>query len=179
MCYNQAQIKLIQSGISEHTIAAKFKPFKTISNTLHKRRVNKLPTIPSDFSQLEITDEYCLTAKNQAFLRYDNKKLDNRVLIFIDDEALKILSESDEWYMDGTFKSAPIQLSQLFTIHASIKGANEYTTVPCAYILSNRKNESTYREVLTVLKDLAIKLNVRNFIYIFKLKKFYFFYFFV
>ncbi|CAF1150970.1 unnamed protein product, partial [Brachionus calyciflorus] len=78
MCYNQAQIKLIQSGISEHTIAAKFKPFKTISNTLHKRPVNKLPTIPSDFSQLEITDEYCLTAKNQAFLRYDNKKPDNR-----------------------------------------------------------------------------------------------------
>ncbi|CAF0766649.1 unnamed protein product [Brachionus calyciflorus] len=159
-CYNNTQVKLLQSGKPEYTIASKFTAFKTFSNTLHKRRGNKLPTISPDFTELEITGEYCLTAKNQAFLRYDNKKSINRILIFIDDESLKILSESDEWYMGGTFKSAPIQLSQLFTIHGSINGANEYTTVPCAYILSAQKNESTYREVISVLKDLAMKLNL-------------------
>lgn len=62
--------------------------------------------------------------------------------------------------MDGTFKSAPIQLLQIFTIHASIKCLNEYTTVPCAYVLTSEKNEETYREVFGIIKDLAIKKNV-------------------
>ena len=46
MCYNQAQ-----TFWHFRTIPAKFKPFKTISNTLHKRRENKLPKIPSDYPQ--------------------------------------------------------------------------------------------------------------------------------
>lgn len=100
--------------------------------------------IPSDFSNLEITGEYCVTAENKEFLRYDNKIELKRNLVFLDDESLKILSESDEWFMDGTFKSAPVQMSQLFTIHVSVKKSIKYTTLPCVYVLTILKDEKSY-----------------------------------
>ncbi|RNA23729.1 Ragulator complex LAMTOR3 [Brachionus plicatilis] len=158
-CYQHTQMRLIQAKIPERTIAAKFPSFKKLSNTLHKRRANKLPSIPDEFSKLEITGEYTVTANNNAFLRYDNKA-NERIIIFVDDESLKILGESEEWYMDGTFKSAPIQLSQLFTIHAAVKDSSQYTTVPCVFILLSNKTKKTYRKVFSILKDIALKQNI-------------------
>ncbi|CAF1119281.1 unnamed protein product, partial [Brachionus calyciflorus] len=79
---------------------------------------------------------------NTKFLRYDNKSELNRIIIFIDDKLLKILSDSKQWFMDGTFKTAPKPMMQLFTIHAKLK----QTTIPCAYILFKKKTALAYRE---------------------------------
>ena len=85
-----------------------------------------------------------------------NKSNNGRLFLFIDDECLKILSESDEWLMDGTFKSAPEKFLQLYTIHANANFNNNHTTIPCAYILTNSKDALTYREAFGFLKDLAL-----------------------
>ncbi|CAF0865369.1 unnamed protein product [Brachionus calyciflorus] len=158
-CYNNKQVELLQSKMSERAIASNFPSFQKMSNLLQKRRINKLPTISTNFIEFNITGDYTLTAKKEPFLRYDNKK-NNRIFIFFDDDSLKILSESEEWYMDGTFKTAPLQLSQLFTIDAAIKDSNVYTTVPCAYILTNKKDEKTYKEVFGIIKDFSIQKNL-------------------
>lgn len=107
-----------------------------------------------------ISGDFSITNNNFQFLQYDNKSKEQRIIIFMDDESLRILSKSENWFMDGTFKTSPKQLLQVFTIHASIKYLNEYTTVPCAYILTSEKNEASYREIFGIIKDLAIKKNV-------------------
>lgn len=143
---------MIEANVSERTIATKFPSLKKISNTLQKKRVNKLSSTACDLPQFEIIDE---------FLRYDNKNPDQRIMIFFYEESLKIMSESDEWFLDGTFKSAPVIHAQLITIHVAIKGPNENTTLPCVFILSSKTDENAFKEIFSVIKDLAIKQNVK------------------
>ncbi|RNA13080.1 Ragulator complex LAMTOR3 [Brachionus plicatilis] len=88
---------------------------------LQKSRTKLMPTIPKDFSSLVINGEHAITTSGEEFLRFDNQSSSNRIIIFVDDYSFKILSESEEWFMDGTFKSAPKQMMQLFTIHALVK----------------------------------------------------------
>ncbi|CAF0984577.1 unnamed protein product, partial [Brachionus calyciflorus] len=108
-----------------------------------------------DFDDLEINGDYALTSNKCEFLRYDKKSKT--------DQSLKILSESDEWFMDGTFKSAPKQLMQLFTIHALIRDQNSSTIttiLTCVYILTQRRSKNAYKQIFKVLKDKAFKNNI-------------------
>ena len=44
----------------------------------------------------------------KIFLRFDNEdKTGNRVLIFFSEEGAKIMVESKEWNIDGTFNKCP------------------------------------------------------------------------
>lgn len=44
-----------------------------------------------------------ITVQNKAFLRYDNKEVNNRILIFASDTQLHWLSEATRIHGDGTF----------------------------------------------------------------------------
>ena len=39
------------------------------------------------------------------------------MLVFATDNALRHLTSSDTWYMDGTFNVAPLLVTQLYVIH--------------------------------------------------------------
>lgn len=158
-CYITAQKKLVNQQVPSESIAANFPSLNQIKSSLQKRKANMRPDEPEDFSDLEIADEYASTHRKTQFLRYDNQSLTRRLIIFVDDKALEILSESDLWFMDGTFKCAPRKLLQLFTIHALV----ENVTFPCVYILSKKEDEEAYREAFGILKDIANAKNV-NFI---------------
>ena len=67
---------------------------------------------------------------------------------------INVLAESEQWFMDGTFKIAPRQMMQLFTIHSMIN----QTTIPCVYILTMKKDTKAYREAFGVLKDLGLTM---------------------
>ncbi|CAF0933116.1 unnamed protein product, partial [Brachionus calyciflorus] len=108
------------------------------------------------FQNLKIEGEYTETVKGDLFLRFDNQSEENRIIIFVDNESLKILSESKYWLMDGTFKCAPKNLEQLFTIHALFNNI----AIACCYILSKKRDESVYREIFACLKDLALSQNI-------------------
>ncbi|CAF1069668.1 unnamed protein product [Brachionus calyciflorus] len=155
-CYNTIQSDLLKKDISADVVAAKFPSFAKISSTLQKRRRNKQPEVPKDFHNLTITGEYEKTIQGTLFLQYDNKSENKRVMIFVDDATLKILAQAKLWLMDGTFKSAPKKLLQLYTTHAFI----EKITIPCCYILTQDKDEKTYRDVFGKLKDIAIERNI-------------------
>ena len=64
----------------------------------------------------------------------------DRMLIFATDQALQLLSESDDWYNDGTFKVCPEVFFQLYTTHARVHGR----TIPCVYALLPNKTGATY-----------------------------------
>ena len=126
---------MIAQNIPERAIAAYFPDFNKISRTLNKIRSSNKPSIPEDFSSFELSGEYTKTSTQNEFLRYDNRSKTNRIMIFVDDGALKMLSEATDWYMDGTFKCSPKQFVQMYTIHAYIGK----TTFQCVYIFAQKK----------------------------------------
>ncbi|CAF1102834.1 unnamed protein product, partial [Brachionus calyciflorus] len=72
-----------------------------------------------------------------------------------------ILSESDTWFMDGTFKSAPRKVMQIFTIHAQLKNMQESVTVPSVYGLTKKRDKKTYIEIFKILKKLSFNANTQ------------------
>ena len=64
-------------------------------------------------------DTILLTSKGETFLQFDLGVGDiNRIIMFATPKMLSILRTSQSWYADGTFKVAPQQFYQLYTIHA-------------------------------------------------------------
>ena len=53
---------------------------------------------------------YMVNALGQQFLIYDNQRQD-RILLFSTPESLHFLANGDYWFMDGTFKSSPLQFT--------------------------------------------------------------------
>ncbi|CAF0946333.1 unnamed protein product [Brachionus calyciflorus] len=158
--YKEMESKLIMLDIPARVITAKMPSFKQMSSRLQKKRQKLIPTIPSDFSKLEISGDYALRTNKKEFFRYDNKSNSNRIIIFVDDQSLEILCHSDQWFMNGTFKSAPKQLMQLFTIHALVKFGSKSSTYPCVYILTQKKTAKCYKQVFNQLKNIAIRQNL-------------------
>ena len=74
------------------------------------------------------------------------------------DITIKILGEANHWFMDGTFKSSPDQLEQVYSIHGRIDGY----FLSFANILMQGKEEKTYREAFVQLKDIAATKNVHD-----------------
>jgi len=91
-----------------------------------------------------------LPGAGDQFLKYDSGPSDDRMLIFTTDSYLNFLKWCDTWLVDGTFKSSPSLFSQLFVIH----GLRRNTTVPLVYVLTPRRDSSTYNKMLEQLKVL-------------------------
>ena len=53
---------------------------------------------------------------------------------------MKILSQTNYWHRDGTFKVVPELFFQLYTIYGDLGGL----VLPCVYILLLNKDEVTY-----------------------------------
>ncbi|KAF2893849.1 hypothetical protein ILUMI_12322, partial [Ignelater luminosus] len=67
---------------------------------------------------------------------------------------LEVLSSSDHWFCDGTFKIAPPLFTQLMAINAIKCDA----VIPQVYILLPNKTNTTYKRVLEQLKNLKSDL---------------------
>lgn len=66
---------------------------------------------------------------------YDSGPGSQRMLVFGVTSKLNLLVESHDWFMDGTFKTAPLLFEQLYTIHA----LTTIGTIPCVYALLTNK----------------------------------------
>ena len=111
---------------------------------------------PAHASEIQILEKYKLTSKGERFLQFDSGAGDiNRMIMFATAKMISILKTSQSWYADGTFKVAPQQFYQLYTIHAEKDGY----IFPCVYVLVTEKTELTYSRMLGKLLDLEPALN--------------------
>ena len=84
------------------------------------------------------------------FHYYDNSpEAEECVIIFSTEDHLQGLATCDTCYMDGTFSVAPRLLHQLYAIHGQI--GNVF--LPLAYVLLQRKTQTTYEIMLRALKQ--------------------------
>ena len=132
--YNIAQNNLIEAGCSHRHIAASFPTYKTLKGALFNRKAKKNPRQAKVISEILLEGEYTQTTSKKEFLRYRLNSATNSIFMFACNDSLRILSESKQYFMDGTFTTAPSGFLQLFTIHALI--TNE--VLPLVYILAQR-----------------------------------------
>lgn len=109
------------------------------------------PGLPANISDFSIIDPYNKTFKGDLFLQYDSGRSQNRILIFATQRNIDLLSTSEHWYADGTFKTVPLLFNQLYTVH----GFKDKISIPLVFALLPNKNEDTYVHFLENLKNLG------------------------
>ena len=75
--------------------------------------------------------------------------------MFAGEKELKKLAKSRLWIMDGTFKTVPGLLRQLYTIHCEIGGEANSRIVPVFYALMTSKSKECYKRIFEEIKDWA------------------------
>lgn len=127
-----------------------------------KRTVRKIRqgavTVPQTVLDLCVLDQYKVTSEGKPFLLYDSGAIENRILVFSTEDNLKALSKSNNWYVDGTFKTVPLIFNQLFMIH----GIQENLSIPLVYALLPNKSTETYKNLFEQLKILSPDLHPTN-----------------
>ncbi len=105
---------MIIDGTNAEHIAAYFPKFVDCKRGLSKRRARRIKQQPPDLTNLLLDGEHTVTSAGKEFLKFDNHSRTDRIILFSCDESLKILAESKQWHIDGTFKIAPKFLNYFF-----------------------------------------------------------------
>jgi len=120
--------------------------------SIRKKYVNNNSTRVAKAKDLTLSDDMkniIINGQEQLFLQYDNEcKNGNRILIFYSDQGTEILKASESAGCDGTFKYSPKIFYQIFTIIGIYKG----DSLPCIFILLEKKEYETYLEALNEIR---------------------------
>jgi hypothetical protein len=108
----------------------------------------------NDLSKIEILDKRRYTYRSELFY-FDDSGMDDktRIIIFSTSNNMKILSQHNHWYVDGTFDITPTMFTQLFSIHVYIKEVS----IPLLYALLPNQTEKTYTKLFQMVKGLIDK----------------------
>ena len=134
---------------------------RTIQNRRRKQRVE--PPLPSHRKDIVLLPEYTVTDSGENFLLFDSGPVEKRILVFGTSNNLELLSNSQIWFADGTFKHVPLLFYQLYTIHV-FKGGK---AIPVLYALLPDKKRKTYleflRAIVTLKPSLKSKIIITDF----------------
>ncbi|XP_078536767.1 uncharacterized protein LOC144822773 [Lissotriton helveticus] len=120
---------------------------RTIART--KKATTSTTPSPRTYQDINLTANQIITLNKQPFIVYDNENNDKRLIIFGTSMNLVKLQQSQYWMMDGTFNICPKPFFQLYTIHGLYHNCN----IPLLYALLPNKNNSTYMELINIIKQ--------------------------
>ena len=86
---------------------------------------------PSSLEEIEIPNDLFFFDESRFFIRNIDDD-NNKILLFTTTKNIKLLSDSEYWIMDDTFKVVPNVFMQLFSIHAPI--GNGYSQLVVAFV---------------------------------------------
>lgn len=104
---------------------------------------------------LIIPEKYTVTMVREKFLLHDSCASDNRIIIFSTERNLNFMAKCDHWYADGTLKTSPSLLTQVFIIH----GVKFNNVLPTAYALLPDKSQQTYSRVIEQKRIMKLGLS--------------------
>ena len=96
------------------------------------------------------------------FLQSDVQKHGQRHIILASPQCLRLLAVAKSSYMDGTFAVVHAPFAQLFSIHCFVKGDMCLKQVPLAFVLMSRRKTKDYVAVLSALRAILPRINVRS-----------------
>lgn len=100
--------------------------------------------------------EWAFINDDRLLLRDNGPGASERLVMFATDDHLKLLTESDTWYLDGNFGLSPKCFLQLYVIR--IKKNNVFLT--SIYCILQRKTKSTYVEMFQIIMEECAKRNL-------------------
>jgi hypothetical protein len=103
-------------------------------------------SLPKTFPQWQFLPFYF---SDERWLLYFDPQDEEKIIIFSSNSHLRLLARADFWVMDGTFKSAPRVVTQIYAIHASVGGK----WLPLVIALMENKNKESYVALLDILKE--------------------------
>ncbi|CAF0925869.1 unnamed protein product, partial [Brachionus calyciflorus] len=96
--------RIIEEDYSIDEIATKMPKFENVKDKLYKARNKDIPTLPKNIQHVDLTSErYSNTKYKTRFLLFDTNDKE-RIIAYASDNQLQILSKSQRWHIDGTFK---------------------------------------------------------------------------
>lgn len=127
-----------------------------------RREIQAAPDAPKDLVTLIIPENFKFYSPSEGlsetFLLHDSGPGVDRFLIFCRPQNLNILYESNNWYVDGTFKVAPQLFSQVYVILGKyFDGVH-----PLVYALLPDKKNQTYERLFKTLLELKPGLKPRS-----------------
>ena len=109
----------------------------TMKRDLQRQKASTRPQEPQTLQDINIVHPWDTTcgANPRPFLIHDGGLLagPNRIIVYAADDALRHLAQSDTWYLDGNFKSAPDIYEQVYVIRSKLDGgaiSNVYAFLP-------------------------------------------------
>ena len=121
----------------------------SVKRSFNRYTAQGRPKDPQSIEELEIVGPWSLDEDGRRFLVFDNKNNEDRTVIFGTDQCLKYLSESQYWFMDGTFKVAPILFKQLYVIRTVL----DESAVSAVYAFLSSKGEDAYVQMLEAISQ--------------------------
>ena len=135
----------------EENVLVRLSKIETFRKDVRRNRPNNHPPVPDIYdTQFAIPQDYTVDVLRQQFLLYDNGRPD-RILLFGTDEGFRFLSSAQGRFLDGTFKSSPVQSMQLYTVHVLTNHRN----IVGAYALLSNKRRTLYVEMLTEVQRVT------------------------
>lgn len=122
-----------------------------VGRALRYERAKKRPPLPNTAQDLTLAPYQKVTVRGERFLLTDTVFNDERLLIFVSDTFLQHLCAANIVFADGTFRTVPRIFMQFYSINFMYQDK----LLPAVYVLTRRKNEVTYREIIRRLKDAA------------------------
>ena len=131
-------------------LAKKLPTYRTVKDQAYRQRKAKRPNLPKSIDEVNIPlySDLTTTKNNKPFYRGKTKGGSE---LFMSDAQLGIADSADSIFVDGTFSICPQPFYQVLFINAKF-GENVYQL---ATALLPNKLETTYREVLELLRDVV------------------------
>lgn len=139
----------IFGNADEETLSALPKE-NSLKRTAQRTRREGQPELPTSLDDLVEIPERYRQVQGENWLLHDNgPNAQHRLIVFARPHTLRLMSSSTTWFGDGTFKTAPSLVRQIYTIHFN---HHENVVLGVAALMENKSKES-YRELFQVLKD--------------------------
>ena len=121
---------------------------RSCRSQMYRARRKNLPQLPATRSDIELEGQWATTNDNQRFLLHK----DDDMIVLATDDNLEKLASAETVFMDGTFRVAPRQFTQLFSLHIIYLGF----FIPVLYALLKDKSRDTYYSLFaTVRRKMA------------------------
>jgi hypothetical protein len=124
---------------------------EVVGRALRHERAKLRPPLPAIANDLQLAPYQTVTSANDRFLLVDDIFEGERVLIFATDLFLRLLCDAPLVFGDGTFRTVPHIFSQFFSVHFMYRNK----LLPAVYALVRRKTQSTYSNILRVIRTAA------------------------